>query len=108
MQKPEVELTTELNARHFYFPLINMSKDVGNMPIVDYFHMNSLEFAPVSDAARAHIAKLKYLEIEPTEWRDSFSRPVMFIAVTHNYIALAKWLVEEGVPLENDRCVSAF
>ena len=34
--------------------------------------------------------------------RDS-SRPVLGIATTHNYIELAKWLVEEGVPLENDR-----
>ena len=101
------EQSIELHARQFYFPLINMATDVGNMPITDYFRMNCLEWAPVSDAARAHINKLKSLNLSPAEWRDYFSRPVMHIATTHNYIALAKWLVEEGVPLENDRCSSA-
>ena len=102
--QPKREQGTELDAKQFYLPLINMTTDVGNLPITDYFRMNCLEWAPVSDSARAHIKKLKALSIQPEDWRDYFSRPVMYIATTHNYIALAKWLVEEGVPLENDRC----
>ena len=101
--QPSKEQDTEIDARQFYLPLVNMSSDVGNIPITDYFRMNCLEYAPVSDAARSHINKLKALGIEPDEWRDYFSRPVLGIATTHNYIELAKWLVEEGVPLENDR-----
>jgi Cupin-like domain len=100
----EEEVDRELEGKQFYLPLINMSRDIGNIPVTDYIRLNILETAPVSDAARSHISKLKRLDIKPDHWRDAFSRRVLHVAVTHNYVALAKWLVEEGVTLKNDRC----
>lgn len=90
----------------FYLPLTDMTKDLGNTPILDYIRGNILEYAEVSNAARTHIAKLKALNIPNDEWRDTMSKPVLEVAIAHNYLALAKWLVEEeGVPLQNDRYV---
>ena len=95
----------------WFLPLWNATKDHGNVPMLEYFGSNILETAEVSDAAPSHISMLKEGGIPPEEWRDSFSRPVLIAAVTRNYIKLAQWLVDEGVPVVDDaeyRCAVGF
>lgn len=104
--QPDELFDTEMMSNHFFYPLVNMSTDIGNTEILDFIRMHTLEYAPVSDAARNHIEKLKAMGMKPEEWRDFYSRPVLQVAVAYNYLALAKWLVEEGVVLQNDMCVS--
>lgn len=74
--------------------------------MLEYFEANILETAEVSDAAKSHIELLKETGIGPEDWRDSLSRPVLMVAVMKNYVKLAQWLVDEGVPVEGEsyRC----
>jgi hypothetical protein len=100
--QPKDEWRREQDMYQFYLPLVNTSQDLSNIPLVDYFASHALEIAPVSDAAKDHIDKLQSLEVPPEHWRDFYSRPVLAVAVFKNYVALAQWLVEQGVPLKND------
>lgn len=86
----------------FFLPLINPTKDLGNVALSEFVRSHVLEVAPVSDAARAHIERLRRRGVAPADWRDAWSQPVLAVAVRSNYVALAAWLLAQGAPLLPD------
>ena len=101
MQSPADQMELE-EMVPWFLPLHNVTQDHGNMPMLEYFGSNILETAPVSDAARSHIRRLNDTGLEPHEWRDAFSRSVLDVAIVKNYVKLAQWLVDMGVPVKDD------
>lgn len=103
MQGPgEAYEEAQVDFDHFFLPINNHSTNLSNLPLEEYFERLTLEYAPISDAAKAHCKILQNLEVPPEEWRDHHSKRVMTVAFETNYVALAQWLYEQGVPLEND------
>lgn len=92
----------QVDLDHFFLPINNPAKNLSNLALDEYFERLTLEYAPISDAAKEHCQILSNLEIPPDEWRDHHSKRVMTVAFETNYVALAQWLYEQGVPLEND------
>lgn len=92
----------EVNLDHFFLPMNNPSKNLTNVELEEYFRRLTLEYAPVSDAAKHHCRLLANLNIPPFDWRDHHSKRLMTVAFETNYVALAQWLYNQGVPLEND------
>jgi hypothetical protein len=86
----------------WFLPLFNTTVDHANMPMLDYFEANILQTAEVSDAAKSHIALLNEIGIDPEDWRDNLSKPVLHEAVLKNYMKLAQWLVDQGVPVQDN------
>jgi len=92
----------EVDLDHFFLPINNPMKNLTNLALDEYFRRLTLEYAPVSDAAKHHCSVLKNLGIPPDDWRDRHSKRLMTVAFETNYVALAQWLYKQGVPLEND------
>lgn len=92
----------EVEFDHFFLPINNASSDLANLELEEYFTRLTLEYAPVSDAAKHHCRILENLGIPPEDWRDHHSKRLMTVAFETNYVALAQWLHGQGVPLEND------
>jgi hypothetical protein len=88
-----------LESMPYFLPLFNTTVNHPNLPMLDYFQANILETVEVSDIAKWHINYLKGQGIDPSDWRDDINRPVLVVAVTNNYIKLAQWLVDQGVPV---------
>lgn len=86
----------------FFLPLHNPDAGLANMPVADFVQSHVLERAAVSDAARRHVRRLRDRGVLPQDWRDAWSQPVLAVAVRNNYVALAAWLLEQGVPLSRD------
>jgi hypothetical protein len=53
----------------------------------------------VSAAAKRFVYILEKLQVDPNEWRDRHSRPLLYIAAQWNYVELVKWLVHKGMSL---------
>lgn len=92
-----------LDANMFFLPLLSRQtpagQDIPNAPLWDHLRSHTLEAAEVSGAARAHVRRLRAAGVPPAEWRDAASAPVLNVAIRSNYVALAAWLLRQGVPL---------
>eukprot|EP00892_Ulva_mutabilis_P002985 jgi/Ulvmu1/12688/UM094_0046.1 len=99
---PMLPLTRPQHEDLFFLPLLNPASTLHNLPMPDFLRSHVLETAPVSDAARRHVRALRARGIAPREWRDAWSQPVLAVTVQNNYVALAAWLVQQGVPLQRD------
>ena len=80
----------------WFVPMRNPRANHTNPSLQEYMLWNNLELAPVSFSARKYVHTLKKLGVAPDDWRDHFSRPLLVSAVSWNYVALVKWLVEQG------------
>ena len=80
----------------WFVPMRNPRANHTNPSLQEYMLWNNLELAPVSFAARKYVHTLRKIGVEPNEWRDRFSQPLLMSAVSWNYVALTKWLIEQG------------
>lgn len=100
--QPEDKDQKLLEMYRFFLPLVNMSRDLDNIPMNEYFGSHALETAPVSDAAKAHVDRLRWIGLPPEQWHDYYSRSLLTVAIVNNYLQLAQWLVEQDMPVSND------
>lgn len=99
--QPDDKFRSIVETSQFFLPLVNASRDLGNIPMHEYFESHALELAPVSDAAKDHVKFLRSVGLQPDQWHDYYSRSLLTVAVVNNYLQLAEWLVEQGMSLEN-------
>lgn len=107
---PALGTVTHLNATSaasvdagaFFLPLVSRldgpGREIVNAPLWDHLRSHTLETAEVSEAARTHVQRLRAARVPPAEWRDAASAPVLSVAIRSNYVALAAWLLRQGVP----------
>ena len=100
--QPDERSQSLVDMHQSFLPLVNMSAELQNIPMSDYFGSHALETAPVSDAAKAHVKMLRWLGLKPDQWHDYYSRSLLTVSVVNNYLQLAQWLVEQGMPVSND------
>lgn len=100
--QPDETSQTLVEMYQFFLPLVNMSRDLDNIPMHEYFGSHALETAPVSDAAKSHVKMLRWIGLQPDQWHDYYSRSLLTVAVVNNYLQLAQWLVEQGMTVSND------
>ena len=102
IMQPDERTQSLVEMHQFFLPLVNMSAALHNIPMHEYFGSHALETAPVSDAAKAHVSMLRWLGLKPNQWHDYYSRSLLTVSVVNNYLQLAQWLVEQGMPVSND------
>ena len=84
----------------FFLPMQAPDR-TANPSLHEYFSWHALEQAPVSVSAQEFIGQLEKLKLDPGQWRDRESKPVLYTAVQWNYFHLAEWLLDRGCSLGN-------
>jgi hypothetical protein len=100
--EPKEIREAEVLMHTFFLPIRNPKVNHTNPTLQEYFRWNNLEIAPVSAAAKQYVHTLEMLGVPPSEWRDRYSRPLLYTATRWNYISLVKWLISKGCSVANE------